>query len=1093
MNYLNMKRTIGLLALVGASIAGVPQSWGATVNVHLKAGLVPKTMPDGTVVQMWGFGDATHAVDVPGPVIRANAGDTLNIYVTPNIPVNKSEKAISVVIPGQPGIHSMSPVLWEAGSPFAGRIRSLDREFLVSNTEDATPLVFTDLKPGTYLYHSGTHPAVQVQMGLYGALVVDAAPATGNSATLAYAGAPYERDAVLLYSEIDPLVHTAVHANTYGPGPSFQSGDFSNVGTFMTALGQAATAGDTFAIALQAQLNPAPADAAGLVSALNAILAGPSIADPSYEAWLSPAALAELATTPLWDTPISSAPHKTAVVHLNRTIMQEGLQRLQATYPALTPPTMNTMSSTVRSSPRYFLVNGKAYDPNQLKSAQATPLATSAAFKAGSTLLLRFLNAGMDAHVPTLVDAGDLHLIAEDAKLYKFPRDSYSVFLPAMKTVDALWTVPVALNPDRTKNFAAEQFIAVYDRRLGLVNENAPDGGMYTYLHVNGSRILFSSQPQSITVNNGATAHFDATVFNPLSVALTANWYRTGGSSPIATQNSSAPSATFSLNVPNVSYTTDNGASFYVVVSAAGQTDLTSQKAILTVNPIAPHLVLTPANGVITPNPLDHSTAFELRVTVDNADATVPITWSWQRLVSGNWVAYTPPSYVHAVTGVTAGLTYGALQFDYAQLADAGSYRAIAFNAAVPVTGVTSAAFSFAVDLPAAPSIGSIVVTPYTTTFAGSPFPPASGAQATVSTPTLVIATGNNPLAQNSAVKGFTLAASGFPADTALTYHWYKDGASLADSQVLGSYSIIGSGASTLGIGTRTSVGQARTNVGNYVVVVAFPGYSFPSTLSAVNPSITAQSAPIAWRVQESFLASGNTDRGNFSNAGLGNTATFPRVIPGPIDYPANARIQGVSAAVNLVHPRPDDVDVMLLASTATVNTGITSANSFGNLVLMSGIGQSGVADNAAYTGSGLLSYPPTQVGSLVTLLGNTTVLSSLNMTFSDNGTNAPFGSTSDKRLGNGLTTTTASFLPANKGPAAFSTGLPYSPFTIAPDASTFASQFGYSPTVNGTRSPNVNWFVYATDRRSGPNITANTAATQGNINPSVTILVGPN
>lgn len=66
MNYLNMKRTIGLLALVGASIAGVPQSWGATVNVHLKAGLVPKTMPDGTVVQMWGFGDATHAVDVPG-------------------------------------------------------------------------------------------------------------------------------------------------------------------------------------------------------------------------------------------------------------------------------------------------------------------------------------------------------------------------------------------------------------------------------------------------------------------------------------------------------------------------------------------------------------------------------------------------------------------------------------------------------------------------------------------------------------------------------------------------------------------------------------------------------------------------------------------------------------------------------------------------------------------------------------------------------------------------------------------------------------------------------------------------------------------
>ena len=50
---------------------------------------------------------------------------------------------------------------------------------------------FTGLKPGTFLYQSGSHMAVQVQMGLYGAMTKDAR-AAGKSA---YAGIPYAHEA----------------------------------------------------------------------------------------------------------------------------------------------------------------------------------------------------------------------------------------------------------------------------------------------------------------------------------------------------------------------------------------------------------------------------------------------------------------------------------------------------------------------------------------------------------------------------------------------------------------------------------------------------------------------------------------------------------------------------------------------------------------------------------------------------------------------------------------------------------------------------------------------------------------------------------
>jgi len=82
--------------------------------------------------------------------------------------------------------------------------------------DNSTTVIYswTNMRPGTYLYESGTHPAVQVQMGLYGAVTKDTAAGQAYGATTAYAS-----EAILLFSEIDPVLHGHVAGGTYGTPP----------------------------------------------------------------------------------------------------------------------------------------------------------------------------------------------------------------------------------------------------------------------------------------------------------------------------------------------------------------------------------------------------------------------------------------------------------------------------------------------------------------------------------------------------------------------------------------------------------------------------------------------------------------------------------------------------------------------------------------------------------------------------------------------------------------------------------------------------------------------------------------------------------
>ncbi|HOC42194.1 MAG TPA: Ig-like domain-containing protein [Thermoanaerobaculales bacterium] len=110
--------------------------------------------------------------------------------------------------------------------------------------------------------------------------------------------------------------------------------------------------------------------------------------------------------------------------------------------------------------PEYFLINGKVH-----------PDIETIYGGAGSNLLLRFVNAGLETVTPTLGGGLYMNVIAEDASLAPVAFSQYGVELQPGTTVDAIVTLPVT--SDR---------YALYDRSLNLSNGAATTGGMVAYI-----------------------------------------------------------------------------------------------------------------------------------------------------------------------------------------------------------------------------------------------------------------------------------------------------------------------------------------------------------------------------------------------------------------------------------------------------------------------------------------------------------------------------------------------------------------------------------------------------------------------------------
>jgi FtsP/CotA-like multicopper oxidase with cupredoxin domain len=194
--------------------AAIEGETGPIFNLTASEGYI--SIADGGSVYSWGY-SANGTMQLPGPTLIVTQGQTVEVTLTNNLPAAAGN--VSIVFPG----HSVSVA--------GGQEGLLTQE---APTGESVTYTFTAGQPGTYQYHSGTRPDLQVEMGLYGALIVRpsatsmtaaacAAPgyadAVNSGAAYGHPDTCFDREYLFLLSEIDLQVHQAAEDQATGPGP----------------------------------------------------------------------------------------------------------------------------------------------------------------------------------------------------------------------------------------------------------------------------------------------------------------------------------------------------------------------------------------------------------------------------------------------------------------------------------------------------------------------------------------------------------------------------------------------------------------------------------------------------------------------------------------------------------------------------------------------------------------------------------------------------------------------------------------------------------------------------------------------------------
>jgi len=247
----NMKNTISktqlflapvaALLLTATAQAAAPGITGPTFNLTAQSAYL--TQPDGQAVYSWGYGcngtpsgfapsavaGATcNSMQVPGPTLIVTEGQTVTVTLTNGLPTSAGNT--SILFPG----FNVTATGGVAGL--------LTTEAAPGGTVTYT---FTASSPGTRAYYSGTQGDLQVEMGLYGAVIVlpahiaTAAPnctsglasanltaeATWGESDFRLAAAAYDhpktcydREYLFQFSEMDPNIHTQTLAQVTAKG-----------------------------------------------------------------------------------------------------------------------------------------------------------------------------------------------------------------------------------------------------------------------------------------------------------------------------------------------------------------------------------------------------------------------------------------------------------------------------------------------------------------------------------------------------------------------------------------------------------------------------------------------------------------------------------------------------------------------------------------------------------------------------------------------------------------------------------------------------------------------------------------------------------
>ena len=170
--------------------------------------------PDDNVVYMWGYAEGSSAFQHPSPVLCVNQNDNVTIILHNTLPED-----VSITFPGQENVLAdgapAQPQFAVAGDPSS--LTSLTN--VAPADGGSVTYSFTATNPGTFIYQSGTDPAKQVRMGLFGALIVR--PALGPNYANNRPDSVFNADTefMVLLSEIDPYLNQAVERQVVNDDP----------------------------------------------------------------------------------------------------------------------------------------------------------------------------------------------------------------------------------------------------------------------------------------------------------------------------------------------------------------------------------------------------------------------------------------------------------------------------------------------------------------------------------------------------------------------------------------------------------------------------------------------------------------------------------------------------------------------------------------------------------------------------------------------------------------------------------------------------------------------------------------------------------
>ncbi len=203
----------GYLPVSSARAAGVNSSGvvcttstspNPSFSLTANAGMI--SMPDGNSIWTWSYSSTGGAFQFPGPVLCVNQGDTVTVVLNNSLP-----EAASIMFQG---IENVTTNGFQVEPEFDGTGLMTSLVNSAPANGGTVSYSFVAANPGTYLYESGTDADKEVQMGLYGALIVrptghpDAAYIDSSGA--AFGSFLPSTEYVMLLSEIDPALHQAV-------------------------------------------------------------------------------------------------------------------------------------------------------------------------------------------------------------------------------------------------------------------------------------------------------------------------------------------------------------------------------------------------------------------------------------------------------------------------------------------------------------------------------------------------------------------------------------------------------------------------------------------------------------------------------------------------------------------------------------------------------------------------------------------------------------------------------------------------------------------------------------------------------------------